>query len=422
MFIDRAQITVKAGKGGDGAISFLRLKFMEYGGPDGGGGGRGGSVYFQASHSETTLFKFRYQRKIIAQDADNGQSTDRYGRSGEDLIILVPLGTIIYDDETQSIIADLSEEGERALIVQGGRGGRGNATYKSSVNRAPRIAEKGTPGETKKITIELKLLADVGIVGFPSVGKSSLLSVVSNAKPDIADYEFTTLVPQLGVVLRPENAPFTIADLPGLIEDASKGKGLGLNFLRHIERCRVLLHVVDMASHRGPVYAYESILKELEAYTADLLTKPTLIVASKMDEPQAAENLKTFQKYLKKRKVYPISVLSNEGVPELLDAIEVALAKAPTYKKKIIENNNEKIYTYQPPSAFKITRRSEHIFVIQGKEVEETYEKFNLSTDQGIMSLLQYLRKIKVEDTLEQMGVKEGDTVIIGEFEFTYHA
>lgn len=422
MFIDRAQVVVKAGKGGDGAISFLRLKFMEYGGPDGGGGGRGGSIYFQASHSETTLFKFRYQRKIIAQDADNGQSTDRYGRSGEDLVILVPLGTLIYDDETQTLLADLSEEGERVLIVKGGRGGRGNATYKSSVNRAPRIAEKGTPGETKKITIELKLLADVGIVGFPSVGKSSFLSVVSNAKPDIADYEFTTLVPQLGVVLRPEKPPFTIADLPGLIEDASKGKGLGLNFLRHIERCRVLLHMVDMASHRGPVYAYESILKELEAYTSDLLTKPTLIVATKMDEPQAAENLKLFKKYLKKKKVYPISVLSNEGVPELLDAIEVALASAPIYQKKVSDNNNEKIYTYQPPSAFKVIRRSEHVFVIQGKEVEETYEKFNLSTDQGIMSLLQYLRKIKVEDTLEQMGVKEGDTVIIGEFEFTYHA
>jgi GTP-binding protein len=254
------------------------------------------------------------------------------------------------------------------------------------------------------------------------VGKSSLLSVVSNAKPDIADYEFTTLVPQLGVVLRPEKAPFTIADLPGLIEDASKGKGLGLNFLRHIERCRVLLHVVDMASHRGPIYAYESILKELEAYTSDLLTKPTLIVASKMDEPQAAENLKTFQKYLKKRKVYPISVLSNEGVPELLDAIEVTLASAPMYKKKIIEETNERLYTYQPPSTFKITRRSEHIFVIQGEEVEQTYQKFNLSTDQGIMSLLQYLRKIKVEDVLEQMGVQEGDTVIIGEFEFTYHS
>jgi GTP-binding protein len=180
--------------------------------------------------------------------------------------------------------------------------------------------------------------------------------------------------------------------------------------------------MVDMASHRGPVYAYESILKELEAYTSDLLTKPTLIVATKMDEPQAAENLKLFKKYLKKKKVYPISVLSNEGVPELLDAIEVALTNAPIYQKKVSDNNNEKIYTYQPPSAFKIIRRSEHVFVIQGKEVEETYEKFNLSTDQGIMSLLQYLRKIKVEDTLEQMGVKEGDTVIIGEFEFTYHA
>jgi GTP-binding protein len=422
MFIDRAQVAVKAGKGGDGAISFLRLKFMEYGGPDGGGGGRGASIYFQASRSETTLYKFRYQRKIIALDGDDGQSTDRYGRSAEDLIILVPIGTVVYDDETQQVIADLFEDGEKALIVKGGRGGRGNATFKSSVNRAPRIAEKGAPGEAKKITIELKLLADVGIVGFPSVGKSSLLSVVSNAKPDIADYEFTTLVPQLGVVQRPEKAPFTIADLPGLIEGAHQGKGLGLNFLRHIERCRVLLHVVDMASHRDPVYAYESILKELKAYSEDLLDKPTLIVASKMDEPSSEENLKKLKTFLKRKKVFPISVLSNEGVPELLDAIELELAKHPINKKKLVETTEEKIYTYQTPSIFKIIKRSEHIFVIQGQEVEATYQKFNLSTDQGIMSLLQYLRKIKVEDALETMGIKEGDTVVIGEFEFTYYS
>jgi GTPase len=422
MFIDRAQVLVKAGKGGDGAISFLRLKFMEFGGPDGGGGGRGGSVYFEASKSETTLYKFRYQRKIIAQDGENGQSTDRYGRSSEDLIILVPLGTIIYDDTTQEVIADLDEEGQRALIVKGGRGGRGNASYKSSVNRAPRIAERGTPGEVRKITIELKLLADVGIVGFPSVGKSSLLSVVSNAKPEIADYEFTTLVPQLGVVQLPEQPPFTIADLPGLIEDASLGKGLGLNFLRHIERCRVLLHVVDMASHRDPVYAYESILKELKAYTADLLVKPTLIVASKMDEPQAAENLKKLKKYLKKKPIYPISVLSNEGIPELLTAIQVLLDKTPIPTRKVAVSEGEKIYTYQTEEPFKIVKRSEHVYVIQGEEVEKTYQKFNLSTDQGIMSLLQYLRKIKVEDALEQMGVIEGDTVVIGEFEFTYYS
>jgi GTPase len=421
MFIDRAQVLVKAGKGGDGAISFLRLKFMEFGGPDGGGGGRGGSIYFQASRSETTLYKFRYQRKITALDGDNGQSTDRYGRSAEDLIILVPLGTIVYDD-TQRVIADLDEEGQKALIVKGGRGGRGNASYKSSVNRAPRIAERGTPGESKKITIELKLLADVGIVGFPSVGKSSLLSVVSNAKPAIADYEFTTLVPQLGVVQLPDYPAFTIADLPGLIEDASKGKGLGLNFLRHIERCRVLLHVVDMASHRDPIYAYESIRKELQAYTADLLAKPTLIVASKMDEPQAEANLKTLQTYLKKQKIYPISVLSNDGIPNLLNAITSLLETNPLPKKQVSASLEEKIYTLPSKAPYQIVKRSEHVYVIQGEEVEQQYQKFNLSTDQGIMSLLQYLRKLKVEDELEKLGVIEGDTVIIGEFEFTYHS
>ena len=422
MFIDRAQVLVKAGKGGDGAISFLRLKFMEYGGPDGGGGGRGASIYFQASRSETTLYKFRYQRKIIAPEGENGQSTDRYGKSAEALVILVPLGTVVYDDATQAVIADLSEEGEKALIVQGGRGGRGNASYKSSVNRSPRIAEKGAPGETKKITIELKLLADVGIVGFPSVGKSSLLSVVSNAKPAIADYEFTTLVPQLGVVQRPEKAPFTIADLPGLIEDAHLGKGLGLNFLRHIERCRVLLHVVDMASTRDPIYAYESILKELKAYSTDLLAKPTLIVASKMDEPNADMQLKKLKSHLKGKKIYPISVLSNDGIEALLDAMELTLAKHPFEKKKVVVNQEEKVYTFTVALPFHIVKRSDHVFVIQGEEVEKNYQKYNLSTDEGIMSLLQYLRKIKVEDALEKMGVVEGDTVIIGDFEFTYYS
>jgi GTPase len=422
MFIDRIKISAKGGKGGDGAISFLRLKFMEYGGPDGGGGGRGGSIYFQASKSETTLFQFRHHRKIKAHDGENGQAKDRYGKSAEDITILVPLGTLIFDDATQELIADLSFEGERALIAKGGRGGRGNASYKSSVNRAPRIAERGTPGESKNLTIELKLLADVGIIGFPSVGKSSLLSVISNAKPAIADYEFTTLVPQLGVVQLPEVEPFTIADLPGLIEDASQGKGLGLTFLRHIERCRVLLHVVDMASHRDPQYAYEAILKELKAYPMDLLAKPALIVASKMDEPDAEKRLKRFQQYLAGQKVYPISALSNEGIPELLQAIQTQLASTPKPEKMIPASTEEKVYTYQSPDIFTIMKRREREYVIQGPMIEKQYSKFNLSTDEGIMSLLQYLRTIKLDEALEKFGVQDGDTVILGEFEFTYHS
>jgi len=422
MFIDRVKISVKAGKGGDGAISFLRLKFMEYGGPDGGGGGRGGSVYFQASRSETTLYQFRHYRKVKAQDGENGQAKDRYGRSADDITILVPLGTLVYDDATQQLICDLSADGERALIVKGGRGGRGNASYKSSVNRAPRIAERGTLGEVKNINIELKLLADVGIIGFPSVGKSSFLSVVSNAKPEIADYEFTTLVPQLGVVQLPDTDPFTIADLPGLIEDASQGKGLGLTFLRHIERCRVLLHIVDMASHRDPIYAYEAIQKELKAYQFDLLSKPTLIVASKMDEPQAAANLKKLKTHLKGKTIYPISVLSNEGVPDLMKAILGQLALTPPPPKMDVHASQEKVYTYQTPDIFKIVKRRDREYVIQGEVIEKHYQKFNLSTDEGIMSLLQYLRTIHLDDALEKFGVQEGDTVIIGEFEFTYYS
>jgi GTPase len=422
MFIDRVHLDVRAGKGGDGAISFLRLKFMEHGGPDGGGGGRGGSVYFQASTSETTLFKFKYQKKIIAEDGEKGQQRDRYGRSSEDIIVTVPIGTVIYDEETNQILADLKIDGQKALIAKGGRGGRGNATFKSSVNRAPKIAENGDPGEFHKLRLELKLLADVGLVGFPSVGKSSLLSVISNAKPLIADYEFTTLVPNLGVVHHRDEKPFIVADLPGLIEGASVGKGLGLHFLRHIERCRVIIHVIDMSRDTDPYQSYLTINNELASYSDVLLNKPTVIAASKMDEPLAEKQLKKLQKKIKDIKIIPISVLSHQGIDQLLDEAYTLLAKAQPIETKE-EEVTERVYAFnQDVLPFTIHRKDAHTFVIQGEEVETQYKKFNLSSDQGLLSLLHYLRKLKVEDALEAKGIVEGDTVILCDFEFTYYS
>jgi GTP-binding protein len=421
MFIDHVQLEIRAGKGGNGAISFLRLKYMEHGGPDGGGGGRGGSIYFVASRSETTLYTFKYQKKIIAHDGENGGARDRYGKSAEDVYVHVPVGTMVYDAHTGELLADLIEENTPVLLAKGGRGGRGNATFKSSVNRAPRIAQNGDLGEKRTLRLELKLLADVGLVGFPSVGKSSLLTTVSNAKPAIADYEFTTLAPHLGVIRRAEENPYIMADLPGLIEGASHGKGLGLQFLRHIERCRVIVHVIDMASHRDPLEAYQQINHELESFSPALLTRPTLIVASKMDEAGAQDRLKKLQKQLKNKTIYPISLLSEEGVDALMKAIDQTLASAPMVILAPVESTTERIYTFKPKTPFEILRPSEHLFVLTGDELEETYRKMNTTTDQGLLSLFRYLRELRVEEALEARGIQEGDTVRLADFEFTYH-
>lgn len=422
MFIDRAHVELKAGKGGDGAISFLHLKFMDHGGPDGGGGGRGGSIYFQASTSETTLYAFKYKKKIIAMDGENGGARDRYGRSADDVVVLVPIGTVIYDASTNQILADLLVDGQKVLLAKGGRGGRGNASFKSSVNRAPRIAQNGDPGERFHVRIELKLLADVGLVGFPSVGKSSFLAHVSNAKPEIADYEFTTIVPHLGVIHRQYEKPYIMADLPGLIEGASQGKGLGLHFLRHIERCRVIVHLIDMGSHREPYEAFQAINAELVAYSPALLEKPTLIVASKMDEPNAETKLAALRKKLKGYTIYPISLLTEEGVEPLMQGIDHALSLAPSVFESEATQQKEKVYRFIDNPAFEIERKGEHVFVLKGETIEHQYRKFNLTSDQGMLTLYKYLRDLRVEEALEQKGIQDGDTVMLCDFEFTYHS
>lgn len=421
MFIDRATVELRAGKGGNGAISFLNLKFQEYGGPDGGGGGRGGSIFFEATKSMTTLLNFRFMRKIQALDGENGKSKDRYGKSADDIVVKVPLGTVIYDAETKAILADLNEEGQRALICKGGRGGRGNTSFKTSVNRTPRMAQNGDPGEAKKVLLELKLLADVGLVGFPSVGKSTLLSVISNAKPDIADYDFTTLVPNLGVVKLERCEPFVVADLPGLIEGASQGKGLGLHFLRHLERCKVIIHMIDISSERDPLKDFAIINDELKSYNPQLLARPMVIAITKMDAVEDEAKLKRLKKAFAAYEVFPISSLTHRGIDALMYRVYQILEENKNLK--INEPGPiEKIYQQKDQEPlFYIDHPKDHLFVVRGSRIEAEYNKMNLTTDEGVLRLLDYLRKINLDDALLAKGIREGDTVKLLDFEFTFH-
>lgn len=422
MFIDKVTIEVRAGKGGDGMIAFHKEKFIDRGGPSGGNGGRGGSIIFRASKGVTTLLNFRHSKVIKAEDGERGMTKNRYGRCAEDVIVDVPIGTVVYNED-HSFICDLNEDNQTFVVAKGGRGGRGNACFKSPTNRTPRTAENGMKGETKRIIMELKLLADVGLVGFPSVGKSTFLSVVTAAKPEIADYPFTTIVPNLGVTSLKDGRSFVIADLPGLIEGAHKGKGLGLQFLRHIERCRVLLHIIDMSSPRDPYQDYVAINNELEQYGFNIINRPTIIVGSKVDEEGAIEKLEELEKKIGK-KVIPLSALTNEGVDEILYKAADLLQTTDPFPLYDVENKVEgvKIYeTKDEDKIFDILRKDAHTFVIHGERIERTYSLINLSTDEGMMKLLAYLRKVGVDDRLREMGAQDGDTVLLCDFEFEYY-
>ncbi len=422
MFIDKAIIEVIAGNGGNGAIAFRHEKYIEKGGPAGGDGGRGGNVIFVGSRSINTLIDFRYHQKISAPHGQNGMGKKCYGKKGEDVYVKVPLGTIIYDELNHFFIADISEEGQQVIIAKGGRGGRGNCHFANSRHQAPEIAENGEPGEHFKIRLELKLLADVGLIGFPSVGKSTLLSVVSAAKPEIAAYHFTTLTPNLGVVRISNQKSFVIADLPGLIEGASQGKGLGFQFLQHVERCRVLVHLIDMAATEGrdPYQDYLIIKKELENFNPDLLKRSQIIVANKMDQEEAQLFLKEFKKQLTDDiPIFEISALTHQNVNELMLKISDLLDKAPVFPIHIDEADY-KLYEYKPEEFCKI-KQENGMFIVYGKPVEALYHRSNLSTDQGILKFLRILRYNGVEEKLVQAGIREGDTVKIVEYEFEYY-
>lgn len=422
-FIDRVKIYVQAGTGGNGTVAFRREAHVPKGGPSGGDGGRGGSVIFVATNSLSTLLDLRYYREYKAQNGEKGHAKKMHGADADDLVIRVPVGTCVYDDDTGNIIADLTKDGQRAVIAKGGRGGRGNARFASSRNPAPKICENGEPGEKFNLRVELKLLADVGLVGFPSVGKSTLLSVVSKARPQIADYHFTTIVPNLGVVQVKDGRSFVMADLPGLIEGASQGKGLGHQFLRHIERCRVIVHIIDMSGSEGrdPYEDYVTINKELGEYEYRLLERPQIIVANKMDGDEAEENLKKFKEKFGDQKVFPIIAPIHEGIDAVLYAVADALETAPDFFNQE-EEQESVLYTYkEEEKPFTIHNKGNGVWEVTGKKVERLVQMASFTTDDGFQRFALQIRNMGIDDALREAGCEDGDTVRLYDFEFEFY-
>ena len=420
MFIDKARIYVEAGNGGDGMSSFRREKFVEKGGPNGGNGGRGGNVVLRADNSLNTLIDFRYKRKFIAKNGDKGGVSNMTGRRGEDVIIKVPLGTVVRDDETNIMIADLTEDGQEFIAAKGGRGGKGNACYATSTKRAPTFAEKGEPGTKGWLRLELKLLADVGLVGYPSVGKSSIISRVSAARPEIAAYHFTTLTPVLGVVRLSEEQSFVLADIPGLIEGAAEGVGLGHDFLRHIERTKVLLHVVDVSGCEGrdPIEDFEKINHELEAYSAKLARRKQLVVANKMDLPDSADNFVILKEYVEEKgyEIMPVSAATGDGLQELMwKAYEMAgqYVAEPEEEIGVIEEGD--------PDSFEIIRGAEDAdFEVKGKNIERLVAMTNFDNEEALYRFQLIWKRLKIEEALLEAGIQEGQTVRILDMVFNY--
>ncbi|RKO61086.1 GTPase ObgE [Caldibacillus debilis] len=425
MFVDQVKIYVKGGDGGNGMVAFRREKYVPKGGPAGGDGGKGGDVVFVVDEGLRTLMDFRYQRHFKAPRGENGMSKNMHGKNAEDLVVKVPPGTVVIDDDTKEVIADLTEHGQRVVVARGGRGGRGNARFVTAKNPAPEIAEKGEPGEERYLVLELKLLADVGLVGFPSVGKSTLLSVVSSAKPKIADYHFTTIVPNLGVVETEDQRSFVMADLPGLIKGAHQGAGLGLQFLRHIERTKVIVHVIDMAAVEGrdPYEDFLTINEELARYKMRLTERPMIIAANKMDLPNAEANLRDFKKRLKEDlPVFPISAATKQGIRELLFAVADLLEKTPEFP--LLEGEpsaNRVVYKHRPEEeGFTITRDPDGAFVIKGKKIEKLFKMTDFSREEAVKRFARQLRSMGVDDALRKRGAKDGDTVRLLDYEFEF--
>jgi len=421
MLTDRCIIEVRSGKGGDGAISFLHDRNTALGGPDGGNGGRGGSVILVARRNLNTLYNFRHSRLIEAQDGEKGYGKLMYGHNAEDVIVEVPVGTVVSDDKTGQILADLKTEGQTVTVVRGGKGGRGNASYKSSRMRAPRIAENGDPGEKKRIILELKMLADAGVIGFPSVGKSTFLNVTTRANAPTAEWDFTTIEPNLGVVFLKDGTSFILADMPGLIEGAHEGKGLGIQFLRHIERCRVLIHLVAMDGRRDPYESYLTINEELKDYDAKLEKRPQIVVASMMDSEGAAERKAAFEKKAKLTAM-PLCSLTHEGIDDILKKTAELIATTPEFPLKGLETGGVKVYDGHAKKGplFRIEKIKPGYFRVVGEQVEYVEKTTNLKNDEGVARLVHYLDKIGVEEALKKAGAVDGDTVILGSFQFEY--
>lgn len=435
-FVDQIKIEAHAGKGGDGMVAFRREKYVPNGGPAGGDGGRGGSIILKVDEGLRTLMDFRYHRIFKAKNGGNGMNKQMTGPSAEDTVIAVPQGTTVRDLDTGKIIGDLVEKGQELVIAKGGRGGRGNIHFASAKNPAPEIAENGEPGEDRYLELELKMLADVGLIGFPSVGKSTLLSVVTGAKPKIAAYEFTTLVPNLGMVMLPDGRDFAMADMPGLIEGASKGIGLGLQFLRHIERTRVLLHLVDMSSEDADqaIDRFKQINHELANYDPELLKRPQIVVATKMDMPNAEKNLAHFKAQLatddtlkETPRVFPISAVTHQGVQQLMQLTADLLDQTPAFDS---ESHDGKLtteyeaagkeYEENKEPAFTITRDEDGTWVLGGTKLLHLFDMTDLNHEQSQLRFARQMRQMGVDDALRERGVKDGDLVRIRKFVFEF--
>jgi len=418
-FIDKVSLKLKAGNGGDGLVAFHRDKYVPLGGPSGGDGGDGASIIFEADSNRSTLLDLRYKKNIRGADGERGKTKKMYGASAEDVVIKVPLGTIVKDKESGLVLADLTEANQQAIIAKGGKGGKGNRHYASSRNTAPEKAQLGEAGQQLEVIVELKVLADVGLLGLPSVGKSTLLSVVSSARPEIADYPFTTLTPQLGLVKVDESFSFVMADLPGLIEGASQGKGLGHEFLKHMERCRLLLHVLDMG-HEDPLDDFETINQELALYPGSLQQRKQLVLANKMDEVGSEEKLSLFKEKYPDLEVFETITLLNEGLKPVLYRIKELLPEIPLYPIYEKEDEQYKVFTYEGEKPEYEIENSNGEWFISGEKLLRYVQRLDLHLEEDALKLARTLRKMGIDEELKRLGCKEGDSIYIGDIVFDY--
>ncbi len=423
MFVDIAKMEVEAGKGGDGIVAYRRELKVERGGPFGGSGGKGASVIFKGSEGLSTLLDLRYNRILKAPAGEKGKNKGMTGANAEDAYVLVPVGTTIFDDETGKVIGDITKDGEEVIVAKGGRGGRGNMAFATGIMKCPDFAEKGEPGEARNIRCELRVLADCGLVGFPSVGKSSLITAVSRARPKIAAYHFTTLVPNLGMVRVDDGRDFVMADLPGIIEGASQGAGLGLEFLRHIERCKVIVHVIDMAAvdGRNPYEDYLAINKELEEYKMNLINRPMIIVANKMDLPEAKENLKKFKEKVNDKEIFEISALTRTNLDSLLYKIADTLDNTDSFS--LFEEDELDVVYYglkEEEEDFHIEIDKDGVYNVTGKKLEKLFAMTDFDSETARHRFARQLRTYGLDDKLRKLGVKNGDLVRLLDYEFEF--
>lgn len=431
MFVDRARITIKSGKGGDGAVTFRKEPFVPEGGPDGGDGGRGGDVVFVADRNLRTLMDFRYQRKYFAEDGQNGMKKKRFGKAGEDLIIKVPMGTVVIDEETGHIMKDLVEDGQKFIAAKGGKGGRGNVHFKNSVRQAPNFAEAGGVAKERNVILEMKLIADVGLVGFPNVGKSSLLSIATSAQPKIANYHFTTIDPNLGVVKIFDDS-FVMADIAGIIEGASEGQGLGFRFLRHIERSKVLIHVVDVSGCEGrdPKEDFDKINNELEAYSPRILRKPQIVAANKIDQLDNLEEDEAyieFKEYVESKgyKVFPMSAPLNIGVKEVLAAALLELQRIEANPEE--EDDGYEYFDFEAEDNDPIYKEvyvgyneEDDVYTIEGKQLAKIFRSTNFNDMGSLRYLYKYIERKGAIEQLKELGLEEGDMIRIENYDMEY--